>query len=152
MTKGDAFNTLYHQQPKERWGMKSDVFRAWAAKLPDDPFKGLLTQIHSLDLISAGPSVLDDFDKANRMLCALYSHWCADHPRVMITAGMQPRALVAKGGSKGDGWMVCFRCWERWAATCRMTARRRLRSASAAGSMAARGRRAAASMSLQSAW
>ena len=112
ITKGDAFNTLYHKQPKERWGMKSDVFRAWAAKLPDDPFKGLLTQINSLDLISAGPSVLDDFDKANRMLCALYSHWCADHPRVMITSGVHPRALVAKGGPKGDGWMVCFRCWE----------------------------------------
>ena len=33
ITKGDAFNTLYHKQPKERWGIKSDVFKAWAAKL-----------------------------------------------------------------------------------------------------------------------
>ena len=110
--KGDAFKTIYHKQPKERWGIKSDVFKAWAAKLPDEPFKGLLTQIHSLDLISTGPSVLDDFDKANRMLCALYSHWCADHPRVRITPSTHARALVARGGPKGDGWMVCFRCWE----------------------------------------
>ena len=68
--KGSAFKTLYFKQPKERWGIQSDVFKAWVAKFPSEPFEGLLTQIHSLDLISPGSNVLDDFDTANRMLCS----------------------------------------------------------------------------------
>jgi hypothetical protein len=111
--KGDAFKTLWFKQPKERWGIKSDVFKAWTGKFPSEPFKGLLTQIYSLDLINPTSSVLDDFDSANRMLCALYSRWCMDHPKVVISPdNMHPRALVTKGGPKDGSWKVCFRCWE----------------------------------------
>ena len=73
----------------------------------------MLTQIYSLDLINPTSSVLDDFDSANRMLCALYSRWCMDHPKVVISPdNMHPRALVTKGGPKDGSWKVCFRCWE----------------------------------------
>ena len=75
----------------------------------------MLSQIYSIDLLTPGSGVVDDFDKANRMLCALYSRWCNDNPKVIITSGTNPRgdrALVAKGGAKDD-WKVCFRCWER---------------------------------------
>ena len=110
--KGDAFKTIWLKQPKERWGIKSDVFKAWIAKFPSEPFKGLLTQIYSLDLINPTSSVLDDFDSANRMLCALYSRWCMDHQKVVITPEhMNPRALITRG-PKDDSWKVCFRCWE----------------------------------------
>lgn len=60
-----------------RWGIKSDFFKAWTTKFPSDPFDDILTQIHSLHLISSDhENVLEDFDKANKMLCSLYSHWC----------------------------------------------------------------------------
>ena len=114
--KGSAFKTLYFKQPKERWGIQSDVFKAWVAKFPSEPFEGLLTQIHSLDLISPGSNVLDDFDTANRMLCSLYSHWCTKNPKVVIayacTPATDPRGLVAKGSLKDEAWKICFRCWE----------------------------------------
>ena len=55
--------------------------------------------------------MVDDFEKANRMLCALYSRWCNDNPKVIITHKENPRALITKGGPKDDSWKVCFRCW-----------------------------------------
>jgi hypothetical protein len=116
--KGAAFKTIYFRQPEARWGMKSDLFKAWTAKFPKDPFDDILTQIHSLNLISSGhENVLEDFDKANKMLCALYSHWCEKHAKVIIKPAVANQgelraagALVAKGGS--NSWKNCFRCWE----------------------------------------
>ena len=111
IVQGDAFKTLWFKQPKERWGIKSDVFKAWTGKFPDEPFKKLLDQIYSIDLITPGSGVVDDFEKANRMLCALYSRWCNNNSKVIITR-TNPRALITEGGPKGDSWKVCFRCWE----------------------------------------
>ena len=82
--KGAAFETLYFRQPRERWGMKSDVFKAWTAKFPNDPFDKIFTQIHSINLIKEGGDVLEDFGKANKMLCALYLHWCTKNRKVII--------------------------------------------------------------------
>ena len=45
------------------------------------------------------------------MLCALYSRWCNNNPKVIITR-RSARALVAKGGARDNSWKVCFRCWE----------------------------------------
>ena len=40
--KGAAFKTIYFRQPEARWGMKSDIFKAWTAKFPKDPFDDML--------------------------------------------------------------------------------------------------------------
>ena len=114
--KGAAFKTLYYRQPEARWGIKSDLFKAWTDKFPSDPFDGILSQISSLTLISSEhENVLDDFDKANKMWCALYSQYCDKNPKVIIKSASKPdglrgrEALVAKGGSD---WKTCFRCWK----------------------------------------
>jgi hypothetical protein len=117
--QGAAFATLWRKQPKERWGLQSDCFNNWVKKLPDDPFNDLLSNLHSINLINPGYNVLDDFDKANKLICSLYSNWCKTHPKVVIkekgkTGDKDYRALLARGGNPNDdnSWKICFRCWK----------------------------------------
>ena len=73
--KGAAFKTIYFRQPEARWGMKFDIFKARTAKFPKDPFETFsLRSTRSTCAAPGRENVLEDFDKANKMLCALYSH------------------------------------------------------------------------------
>ena len=118
---GGMFKTLYLKQPPERHGMKQDITMAWIDKLPAEPFNELVTQLEAINLLNKGPSVFDDFDEANKMLCALYSNWCKKNRLVVITdaskdttyAGGDRAALFTQRGGGGKmGWMSCYRCWK----------------------------------------
>jgi len=131
IVQGGAFKTLYHKQPEKRWGLPSDCFDAWMEKLPDEPFEDLLDRVKSTNQLLAGENVLDDFDKANKMLCSAYSHWCRKNSLVQIkheTVGemekrgemVQPRAALLSQGPNSrndktgdDAWKTCFRCWKQ---------------------------------------
>ena len=111
MLHGGMFKNLYFKQPPERHGMKQDITMAWIDKLPAEPFNELVTQLEAINLINKGPSVFDDFDEANKMLCALYSNWCKKNRLVVITdaskdtkyAGVDRAALFTQrgGGARG---------------------------------------------------
>jgi len=117
------FKNLYFKQPPERHGMKQDITMAWIDKLPAEPFNELVTQLEAINLINKGPSVFDDFDEANKMLCALYSNWCKKNRLVVITdaskdtryAGGDRAALFTqRGGGGEDGMDVVLPLLEVW--------------------------------------
>ena len=122
VVQGGVFRTLYYKQPPERHGMKQDIFMAWMEKLPEQPFDELITQLQAINLINKGTNVFEDFDEANKMLCALYSNWLKKNPLVVITESKDTplekqntmdRALFVQRGDRGRmGWQVCYRCWK----------------------------------------
>ena len=113
VVQGGAFKTLFYKQPPERHGMKQDIFMAWLEKLPDKPFDELITQLEAINLINKGTNVFDDFDDANKMLCALYSNWLKKNSLVVITDSKDTlsntagdRALLAQGDRPKKGWQT----------------------------------------------
>ena len=117
VVQGGAFKTLFYKQPPERHGMKQEM--SWLEKLPDKPFNELITQLEAINLINKGTNVFDDFDDANKMLCALYSNWLKKNSLVVITDSKDTlsntagdRALLAQGDRPKKGWQTCYRCWK----------------------------------------
>ena len=123
----DDFERAYKKQPQERQGLRTDIFDAWAEKLPAKPFhESFLPTIKGLDLMNNG-ALLEDFSLANRHMRGLYAQYLKTNAPVQglgRISDSSPHALLGeqayvrkgkgKGGGKGNSsrkWW-CFRCWK----------------------------------------
>ena len=128
----EKFERMYMRQPKERQGIRGDMFDKWVSKLPKSPFHSeLLPIISAMNVVKNG-SVYADYSESNESLRAIYANYLKSHPPVkgIGAAKESDTALVGKGapywakGDKGKGKglgkgggkgfsIFCFRCWAK---------------------------------------
>ena len=126
----EKFERMYMRQPKERQGIRGDMFDKWVSKLPKSPFHSeLLPIISAMNVVKNG-SVYADYSESNESLRAIYANYLKSHPPVkgIGAAKESDTALVGKGapywakGGKGKGLgkgggkgfsIFCFRCWAK---------------------------------------
>ena len=108
------FENIYTRQPKERQGMRGDMFRAFVSKLPPKPFVDLLDKVNTFDLIGNG-CILKSYDESIKMLRKLYGQHVGVYGYVSMECdkgGSRESTALGAFNMEVKSTTVCFRCWK----------------------------------------